>query len=64
MVNALSTADDHSIPSLDFELDCSKTGLQEMSLASVASDRQLAIGPIRNFVSADQKFQGERFEDV
>ena len=35
-----------------------------MNVATVASDYQLAIGPIRIFVSAYQEFQGELFEDV
>ncbi len=34
-----------------------------MDVASVARDHQLPIGPLRIFVSADQKFQGEMFED-
>ena len=47
-----------------FELDGVEGGLQEMDGAVVASDHQLAIGPLGIFVSADQKFQGELFEDV
>lgn len=35
-----------------------------MNLNSIASDHQLAIGPLRLFVSADQEFEGELFEDV
>jgi len=35
-----------------------------MDAASVPGDHQLAIGPLRIFVSADQKLQGELFKDV
>ena len=34
-----------------------------MNVASIASDHELAIEPVRIFVSADQKFEGELFED-
>jgi hypothetical protein len=34
-----------------------------MDAASVASDHQFAIGPLGILVSADQKFQGELFEN-
>ncbi|MCC6589100.1 MAG: transposase [Bryobacterales bacterium] len=37
--------------------------MQEMNLATVASDHQFAIGPLGISVSADQKFEGELFED-
>ena len=55
MGTALST-------SLDFELDGVDGGFEEMDVASVASDHQFAIGPVRVFASADQKFEGELFE--
>jgi hypothetical protein len=35
-----------------------------MNLAPVASDHQLAVLPLGIFVSADQEFEGELFEDV
>jgi hypothetical protein len=35
-----------------------------MNAAVVGVDDELAVGPIRIFVSADQEFQGELFEDV
>ena len=47
-----------------FEPHRIKRSLQEMDVASVAGDHQLAIMPIRIFMSADQEFQGELFEDV
>ena len=51
-------------PPLAFELDGVEGGLQEMDGAVVSVDDELAVGPVRIFVSADQKFQGELFEDV
>ena len=50
------------IPSLDFELHGVEGSLEEMDRAVVSIE--LAIRPIRVFVSADQKLQGELFEDV
>ena len=38
--------------------------MQEMDGAVVGVDDELAVGPVRVFVSADQKLQGELFEDV
>ena len=35
-----------------------------MNRAVVGVDDEFAIGPLRVFVSADQKLQGELFEDV
>jgi len=35
-----------------------------MNRAVVGVDDELAVGPIRIFMSADQKFLGELFEDV
>jgi len=37
--------------------------LQQMDGAVVGVDDEFAVGPVRVFVSADQKFQGEVFED-
>jgi hypothetical protein len=36
--------------------------LEKVNLALVASDHQLAIGPLRIFVSADEEIEGEPFE--
>jgi hypothetical protein len=49
---------------LYFELDCVEGGLQEMNLAPVASDHQLAVLPLGVGASADLEFEGELFEDV
>ena len=46
---------DHSIPALHFELDGVEGGLQEMDGAVVGVDDELAIRPVRIFVSADQQ---------
>jgi hypothetical protein len=46
-------------PSLYFEPDSVKRSLQEMDGAVVGVDDELAIVPVRVFVSADQKLQGE-----
>ena len=54
----------HSIPSLHFELEGVEGGLQQMDGAVVGVDDELAVEPVRVFVSADQKLQGELFEDV
>lgn len=51
-----------SVPALDFEPHSVEGGLQQMDGAVVGVDDELAIVPIRIFVSADQKFQGEMFE--
>jgi len=48
--------------SLDFKLDGVKGRLQEMDGAVVGVDHQLAVRPLRIFVSADQEFQGELIE--
>jgi hypothetical protein len=55
---------DHSIRSLNFEPHSVEGRLQEMNLAPVASDHELAARPVRVLMSADQEFQGELFEDV
>ena len=47
------------VPALKFELDGVEGGLQEMDVAEVGVDHQLPIGPLRIFVSADQKFENE-----
>jgi hypothetical protein len=52
------------VPSLHFELHSIEGRLQEMNGAVVGVDDELAIQPVRVFVSADQKLQGELFEDV
>jgi hypothetical protein len=52
------------VPSLDFELDRIERSLQQMDGAVVGVDHQLPIGPLGIFVSADQEFEGELFEDV
>jgi hypothetical protein len=41
-----------------------ESSLQQMNRAVVGVDDELAVGPIGIFVSADQKLQGELFEDV
>ena len=50
--------------SLHFEPHSVEGSLQEMDGAVVGVDDELAIGPLGVFVSADQKLQGELFEDV
>ena len=37
--------------------------MQKMNLPVLGGDDEVAVGPQRVFVSADQKFQGELFED-
>ena len=37
--------------------------MEEMDVASVASDHQFSIGPLGIFVSADEERQGELFEN-
>lgn len=49
---------------LNFELDGVEGGLQKMDGAVVSGYDEVAIMPIRIFVSADQQFQGELFEGV
>ena len=51
-------------PPLAFELDGVESSLQEMDGAVVGGDDEVAVGPLGIFVSADQKLQGELFEDV
>jgi hypothetical protein len=48
---------------LHFELDGVGGGLQEMDVAVVGGDDEVAVGPLRIFVSADQEFEGEMFEN-
>ena len=48
---------------LDLELDGVEGGLQEMDGAVVGGDDEVAIGPLRLFVSADEQFEGEAFEN-
>ena len=55
---------DSGLPALHFEPDSVEGSLQEMDGAVVGVDDELAVGPVRIFVSADQKLQGELFEDV
>ena len=52
------------LPGLHFELDGVEDGLEEMDGVVVGVDDELAVGPIRIFMSADQKFVGKLFEDV
>src|SRR4051794_15754530 len=52
------------MPSQHFELDSVEGGLQEMNGAVVGVNDELAVEPVRIFVSADQKLQCELFEDV
>jgi hypothetical protein len=49
---------------LHFELHGIDGGLQKMDVAVVGGDDELAITPRGILVSADQKLQGELFEDV
>ena len=49
--------------SLHFELDGVEGGLQQVNGTVVGGDHQLAIGPLGIFVSADQEFEGEPFEN-
>jgi hypothetical protein len=51
-------------PSLDFELHCVEGSLEEMDGAVVGGDDEVAVGPLGVLVSADEKFEGELFEDV
>lgn len=61
----VESATHHSgVPPLHFELHSIEGNLQEMDGAVVGVDDELAIGPLGVFVSADQKFQSELFEDV
>ena len=53
----------HRIPALHFELDGVEGGLQEMDGAVVGGDDEVAIGPLRIFESADQKFESKAFEN-
>ena len=55
---------DQPTTSLHFEPHRIEGGLQEMDGAVVGVDDEFAVGPVRIFVSADQKLQGELFEDV
>ncbi len=61
----VESATHHSgAPSLHFELDRVEGSLQQMDGAVVGVDDELASRPLGIVVSADQKFQGELFEDV
>jgi hypothetical protein len=51
------------LPSPHFEPDSVEGSLQQMDGAVVGVDDEFAIVPVGVFVSADQKFQGEMFED-
>jgi hypothetical protein len=53
-----------SAPALHFEADSVEGSLQEMDEAVVGGDDEVAVGPLGVFISADQKFQCELFEDV
>jgi len=59
---ASSTGPDGGAPSLDFELDGVKGSLQQVNGAVVGGDDEIAVGPLRIFVSADEEFEGEAFE--
>lgn len=52
------------IPTPIFEIDSDEGGLLQMDGAVVDVDDEIAVGPVRVFASADQEFEGERFEDV
>jgi len=52
-----------STPSLHLELDGVEGGLQEMDVAVVGGDDEVAIGPFGLLVSADEEFEGEPFEN-
>ncbi len=51
------------LPSPPFEANSVERSLQEMDGAVVGVDDEFAIVPVRVVVSADQKLQGEMFED-
>lgn len=53
------SAADRSAPSLAFELDSVEGGLEEMDVAVVGVDNELAVAPGRILVSTDQQCQGE-----
>lgn len=53
-----------TIPSPHFELGSVEGGVEEMDVAVVGMDDELAVRPVRVLVSADQKRQGDLFEDV
>jgi hypothetical protein len=50
-------------PSLHFELHGVEGRLQQMDVAVVGVDHQFPIGPLRIFMSADEEFEGELFEN-
>lgn len=54
----------HSLTPQHFEPHSIEGRLQQMDAASIASDDQFAVGPLGIFMSADEEFQGELFEDV
>ena len=60
----VESATHHKVTSPHFEPHSVERSLKEMDGAVVGVDDELAIVPIRMFVSANQKFQGELFEDV
>ena len=60
----VTASNSRQLPPLHFELDSVESSLQQMNVAVVGIDHQLAVGPVGIFVSADQEFQGELFEDV
>jgi hypothetical protein len=49
-------------PSLHFEPHRIESSLEKMDGAVVGVDDEFAVEPVRVFVSADQKLQGEMFE--
>jgi hypothetical protein len=59
---SLTQSATHNAPSLHFELDGIKRSLQEMNGAEVGGDDELAAVPIGVCMSADQEFQGKRFD--
>lgn len=63
-IEAMASAHRSPAPSLHFELDCVESSLQQMDVAMVSGDDEVAVGPLRVFISADQNLQGELFEDV
>ena len=48
---------------LHLELHRIERSLQQMDGAVVGGDDEVAVGPLRIFVSADEQFEGEAFEN-
>ncbi len=52
------------LPSLDFELHSVEGSLEEMDVAVVGGDDEIAVDPCGVFVSADEERQRKPFEHV